>query len=182
MDQGEMNNSSRNTSLIYAVPVLQVVGYKNSGKTALVCSLIAALSNAGLRVGSAKHDAHEFRLDDPETDSEKHLSYGAVETVLTSSRATRSMRKKPTSLGDIAVQLAGRADIVIAEGFKSAPYPKIALIRHSDDIEGLFTQAADIRLWISWEESVGGTPLPALWIKDEASVLDAAVTLARSLL
>lgn len=169
-------------SFVPAVPVLQIIGYKNSGKTALVCRLIAALTAGGLRVGSAKHDAHDFRLDDLGTDSEKHLSHGAVETVLTSSTATRSMRKSSTSLDDIARQLVGKVDILIAEGFKSARHPKIALIRHDGDMEALPAQAANIRLWISWEKPVGRTSPPTLWLKHEDSVLEAAVSLARSLL
>lgn len=167
-----------------AVPVLQIIGYKNSGKTTLSCKLIAALTAGGLRVGSAKHDAHEFQLDDSGTDSERHLSHGAVETVLTSSTATRTMRRSPSSLEDIAGQLAGRVDILIAEGFKSAHYPKIALIRHARNMEALLAQADDIRLWVSWEkESVSTTTTaPILLFRHEDAVLEAAVSLARSLL
>lgn len=171
-----------NNFIVPAVPVLQIVGYKNSGKTTLACKLIALLTAQGLRVGSAKHDAHEFPLDEPETDSEKHLSHGALETVLTSSTATRYMRKSPTSLDDIAQQLAGKVDIVIAEGFKSERYPKIALIHHIDEMRDLLTQATDIRLWVSWEEPVGHPFPPILPIKDQDSVLEEAISLARSLL
>jgi len=178
-----MNITSGGDFNIPAVPVLQIVGYKNSGKTTLACKLIAALTAEGLRVGSAKHDAHDFRLDDPETDSEKHLSHGAIETVLTSSTATRSMRRSGASLDDIAQQFVGKGDIVIAEGFKSARYPKIALIHHEDEKHDLLAQAADIRLWISWEEPIDLNSLPPiLSIKDQASVLKEAISLARSLL
>ncbi|MDK8180214.1 molybdopterin-guanine dinucleotide biosynthesis protein B [Paenibacillus sp. UMB4589-SE434] len=189
-----MSIPSGDNFIVRAVPVLQIIGYKNSGKTTLACKLIAALTAQGLRVGSAKHDAHEFRLDDYETDSEKHLSHGALETILTSSTATRSMRKSSTSLDEIAQQLYGKVDIIIAEGFKSARYPKIALIHHAVEMRDLLAQAADIRLWISWEahedlQEQGLTLQIAdisskliLYIKEQEDILHKAISLARSLL
>jgi len=177
-----MNNPSSDDYISPVVPVLQIIGYKNSGKTTLACKLIAALTSEGLRVGSAKHDAHEFRLDDPETDSQKHLSHGAIETILTSSTSTRAMRKSPTSLGEIAHQLHGKVDILIAEGFKSARYPKIALIHHADEMRDLLDQCADIRLWVSWEEPGSFPSSPILSMKDQTEVLKEAISLARSLL
>lgn len=175
-----------------SVPVLQIVGYKNSGKTTLACRLIQALSMQGIRVGSAKHDAHHFELDDPGTDSSKHLLHGAVETVLTSRNATRVMRKSETSLEEITQSMAGRADLLIAEGFKSAGYPKIALIRDVEEMNALRDQAANIRLWISWEENISvdpvpsslgaNTPLVILPLMDQALVDQAILSLAKSLL
>lgn len=138
------------------VPVLQIIGYKNSGKTTLACRLIHALSARGIRVGSAKHDAHGFTLDDPGTDSSRHLLHGAVETVLTSPQATRIMRQAETSLEEIVQSMQGRVDLLIAEGFKSAPYPKIALLRHKDDRITLEQEATNIRLWLSREGAADG--------------------------
>ncbi|NQX45513.1 molybdopterin-guanine dinucleotide biosynthesis protein B [Paenibacillus tritici] len=175
------------------VPVLQIIGYKNSGKTTLACRLIHALSAQGIRVGTAKRDAHDFRLDDPGTDSSRHLLHGAVETVLTSSEATRVMRKSGTSLEDIAQSMHGRVDLLIAEGFKSADYPKIALIRRSEDRIMLQKEASNICLWLSWEEtadrhsaasqawkSQNGSPI--LPLRDQALVDQEILALALSLL
>lgn len=174
-----MKNDSKRTE----VPVLQIVGYKNSGKTTLVCKIIAALTAEGYRVGSAKHDAHEFRLDDPTTDSDLHLSSGALETILTSQTATRAMRKSSTSLHEIAQQLAGKVDILIAEGFKTATYPKIALIHHHDEMRDLLSQSSDIRLWISWEEPATPPQIPSIIsIKDQELVLKEAISLAKMLI
>lgn len=89
-----MTMESQHAAVQRPVPVLQIVGYKNSGKTTLACRLIHALSAQGLRVGSAKHDAHQFQLDDPGTDSSRHLLHGAVETVLT-------RRRRPGSCADL---------------------------------------------------------------------------------
>lgn len=180
---------------IDSVPVLQVIGYKNSGKTTLSCKLIAALTAKGIRVGSAKHDAHTFELDDPGTDSSKHLASGALETVLTSKTATRVMRESETSLEQIAEQMKGRVDILIAEGFKTAAYPKIALLRDQNDMESLLQQASNIKLFISWQSSMAEeahqlqqqlynnlTDIPIVFIHHETSVLQHSVSLALSLL
>lgn len=176
-----------------SVPVLQVIGYKNSGKTTLSCKLIAALSARGVRVGSAKHDAHTFELDDAGTDSSKHLASGALEAVLTSKTATRIMRESETSLDQIAEQMNG-VDLLIAEGFKTATYPKIALLRDQNDMESLLRQASNIKLFISWQssldeeaykcqlESYGYTEIPIVFIHNETSVLQHSISLALSLL
>ncbi|CAH8713620.1 molybdopterin-guanine dinucleotide biosynthesis protein B [Paenibacillus thiaminolyticus] len=168
--------------------VVQIVGYKNSGKTTLACKLIAALTEEGYRVGTAKRDAHQFTLDDAGTDSARHLEHGAVETVLTSGKATRWMRQAPTSLSDIAVCMCGRVDIVIAEGFKREPFPKIALVRDPAQLSDLIQETTNVRLWISWfspeaamnGESDGSLP-PLLSICDEEAVLDRALSVCRSL-
>lgn len=141
--------------------ILQIVGYKNSGKTTLACKLIAALTEEGYRVGTAKRDAHQFALDDAGTDSACHLEHGAVETVLTSGTATRWMRQAPTSLSDIAAWMSGRVDIMIAEGFKREPFPKIALVRDLGQMSELLRETANVRLWISWfspEAVMSGSP------------------------
>lgn len=175
-----------------SVPVLQIVGYKNSGKTTLACRLIRALSTQGLRVGSAKHDAHHFQLDDPGTDTSMHLLHGAVETVLTSSEATRTMRKSETSLEEIVQSMYGQVDLLIAEGFKAADYPKIALIRNADEMITLRNQATNICLWLSWEEdanmnnvaspfSKNTTPV-ILSLRDQALIDQEVLSLALSLL
>lgn len=184
-DSGAMNN---------VVPVLQIIGYKNSGKTTLACKLISELTACGARVGSAKHDAHEFQLDDDGTDSQRHLSHGALETVLTSKSATRVMSQAPMTLDEIASSMYGRVDILIAEGFKSARYPKIALLRELDEQQKLLCEASNIRLWISWtgtgeerdpaslSEPPSNSTAPMLALKDETTVIKSALHLALSLL
>lgn len=173
------------------LPVLQIVGYKNSGKTTLACKAIAELSARGLRVGSAKHDAHRFQLDEPGTDSSKHLTHGSVETVLTSNTATRWMRQNPTTLCEISSMLNGRVDIIIAEGFKNASYPKIALIRESYQMEALIQETSDVRLWISWlnpeklasNKTYTQQPIaaPIISIHDEEVVMNSIQSLVLSL-
>lgn len=182
------------TTTTCSVPILQVVGYKNSGKTTLSCKLIAAFTAKGIRVGSAKHDAHQFELDDIGTDSSKHLASGAIQTVLTSETATRLMRPSEMALEEIAEHMEGSIDLLIAEGFKAAPYPKIALLRDPHDLDHLLKQISNVKLIVSWESSLseeayrtqltsyGYSDIPLVFIHNEASVLQESISLALSLL
>src|SRR5699024_3077534 len=59
--------------------IIQVVGYKNSGKTTLASQIIGILASKGLRVASLKHHGHGgLPLGFENTDSEKHKQAGAI--------------------------------------------------------------------------------------------------------
>lgn len=57
---------------------IHIVGRKNSGKTTLVCDLVAELTRRGLRVATIKHTHHRHELDTPGKDSHKHREAGAA--------------------------------------------------------------------------------------------------------
>ena len=57
---------------------IHIVGRKNSGKTTLVCDLVAELTRRGLRVATIKHTHHRHELDTPGKDSHKHRESGAA--------------------------------------------------------------------------------------------------------
>ncbi|MFS0723524.1 molybdopterin-guanine dinucleotide biosynthesis protein B [Paenibacillus sp. 1P07SE] len=112
--------------------VVQIVGYKNAGKTTLLCKLLRHLKASGLRVGTVKHDGHDFELDHPGTDTWKHQEAGADAVAITSARQTAWIRKQPSELADL---LAGMTDmdVVLVEGFKRANHPKLVMLRGPDD-------------------------------------------------
>lgn len=116
--------------------VLQVVGYKNAGKTTLVCELVGMLSAAGVRVGTLKHDAHDADPEPEGADTRGHREAGAFMTGLTSSARTSWVREEPTALADMLdyLQAAG-AQAAIVEGFKTAPHPKLVLLRGREDTD-----------------------------------------------
>jgi molybdopterin-guanine dinucleotide biosynthesis protein B len=112
--------------------VLCVIGRKNAGKTGLTVALAAELNRRGYRVMTVKH-GHGFLIDSPGKDSWRHRHEGgAVRTVMAGPRDFAVVGGWPgeeMSLRELVERFLWDADIVLAEGFKSAPEPKIEIFR-----------------------------------------------------
>jgi molybdopterin-guanine dinucleotide biosynthesis protein B len=115
------------------VPVVTFVGKSGAGKTTFVEQVVRALKAAGLRVGVAKHTHHLVEFDQPGKDSWRFAQAGGDVVVLGTPRGFTLFDRAGEEVGllDIARQLDGRVDIVIAEGYKTAPVPKIAVVRRA---------------------------------------------------
>ncbi len=124
-------------------PVIQIVGYKNSGKTTLVTALIRLSVQQGLRVAVIKHDAHEFQMDHPGTDTYAHTEAGAAAIAITSPLRTAMIQEQPATLDQLIQQLVGGSekgyDLILVEGFKQEHYPKVVLVADEQGIELLHT-------------------------------------------
>jgi molybdopterin-guanine dinucleotide biosynthesis protein B len=133
-------------------PVIGISGYKNAGKTTLTERLIAELTARGLSVSSVKHAHHSVDIDEPGRDTHRHREAGAYEVALaTSSRFAimHELRGAPEpQLNEILSRLAP-VDLIIVEGFKSEPIPKIEVRREgaaralATDIPGIIAIASD---------------------------------------
>ena len=111
-------------------PLVCIVGYSGAGKTTLMVNLIASLTRCGLRVGTIKHDAHGFQMDHPGKDSFRHKAAGAATSIISSPHQLAMVTDvdhdhAPQDL----LPMLGTMDIVLAEGFKRAPLPKIEVFR-----------------------------------------------------
>lgn len=119
-----------------ATPVLSIAGRKNSGKTTLVVALAAELKRRGYRIASVKHGHHEFEIDQPGRDSWRHVHEGGVEAVLIVSSAKIALvmqtpkEQSPETLIDDFLQEKGY-DLILVEGYKFGPFPKIEVFRRS---------------------------------------------------
>ncbi|HIH92957.1 TPA: molybdopterin synthase [Methanosarcina acetivorans] len=122
--------------------VISVVGYKKSGKTALVSALVRHLSGFGT-VGTVKHMG-EQRLNPGETDTGRHFDAGADMVVgITGSELVSFARD--SSLENALDMLCDRGlDFAVVEGFKDSNLPKIVI----EGLEGVsnvvFRVPADI--------------------------------------
>lgn len=134
-----------------SLPVVQIVGYKNSGKTTLVAALVRLLKAEGYRVGTAKHDAHDFTMDHPGTDTWEHQEAGADVTAISSSSRTAVLSNQSATLEQLLAHML-HLDIVLVEGFKQEQYPKLVLIRRADDLP-LLDQLHNIRAIVVWPEA-----------------------------
>ncbi|MDO4268586.1 MAG: molybdopterin-guanine dinucleotide biosynthesis protein B [Eubacteriales bacterium] len=147
----------RNRPLLFAVS-----GVKNSGKTTLIRQLIPVLSEMGLKTAVIKHDGHEFEADVPGTDSYSHMQAGAYGTAVFSGTKYMLVKQKAVTELELAEQFP-EADVILLEGMKYSPYPKIELVRQGNSAEPvcdpktLFAVVTDIegfRTPSGWEERI----------------------------
>ncbi|EFM11798.1 molybdopterin-guanine dinucleotide biosynthesis protein B [Paenibacillus curdlanolyticus YK9] len=130
--------------------VIQIVGYKNTGKTTVVCRLTELLKQGGYTVATMKHDAHDFEMDKEGTDTWRHQQAGADLTIITSPHQTAILQKRETPLEQL-IQAWGHVDFVLVEGFKTANYPKFILVKSEQDIDLVRTLHKPIAI-IAWPD------------------------------
>ncbi len=105
-----------------------VVGWKNSGKTGLMERLVAEFSARGLSVSTIKHAHHAFDVDQPGKDSYRHRKAGATEVLVSGGARFALMHElrgddEPTF--EALLSRLAPVDLVLVEGFKRDPHPKI---------------------------------------------------------
>ncbi len=115
-------------------PAVCIVGKKNSGKTTLVVALAARLKRDGFRVATIKHGHHAFESDEPGRDSWRHFNEGEAEASIMCGTGkvalTLRIDGEPDPEELIRSFYAGRGyDVVLVEGFKHGPLPKIEVFR-----------------------------------------------------
>ena len=108
--------------------VYGVTGWKNAGKTTLVERLVTEISGRGITVSTIKHAHHSADIDEPGRDSFRHREAGAREVMLATPERwalMHELRGAPEpKVEDLIARLAP-IDLVLIEGFKRAPHPKI---------------------------------------------------------
>ncbi|RJX41720.1 molybdopterin-guanine dinucleotide biosynthesis protein B [Paenibacillus pinisoli] len=158
--------------------IIQLVGYKNTGKTTSVCRLTERYKGLGLRVGTIKHDAHDFQIDTPGTDTWKHQAAGADITAITSASRTAILKQSKSELDALIAAIAQDVDIILIEGFKTAPYPKLVFAREADQLRLLESVSQPIAL-VGWPEALAAfsaeeyrlePTLPVIPIDDEEAL------------
>lgn len=108
--------------------IYSVVAYSGTGKTTLLEKLIPELKKHGLRVAVLKHDAHEFEVDREGKDSWRMTRAGADISAVASATHAAIMENRPVPTEELLGRLRD-VDIILTEGYKHGPWPKIALLR-----------------------------------------------------
>lgn len=153
--------------------VCQIVGYKNRGKTTLIRALIPILRGQGFSVAVIKHDVHGFEADRPGTDTWLHREAGAAAVSITSHESSYVWESRSRSLKELVSGFV-RYDYVLVEGFKDEDFPKIVLIRETEDLE-LIDRLRNVKAAVCWPEMVALAQLaplgcPAFEIGDPQAV------------
>ncbi|MBD8067562.1 molybdopterin-guanine dinucleotide biosynthesis protein B [Bacillus sp. PS06] len=125
------------------IPIVQVIGYQNSGKTTLIEKIIEELSSDGCKIGTIKHHGHGGLPDisDKGKDTERHRVAGAVASSIEGNGTLQlHVSKDSWKLKEILefYQLLD-LDLIIIEGYKQASFPKVVIIREQSDLELLTT-------------------------------------------
>jgi len=127
--------------------VFGIAGYSGSGKTTLLEKLIPHLTARGLKVSVIKHAHHGFDIDRPGKDSYRHREAGATEVLLSCGERWALMHElrneKEPALDDLLVRLSP-CDLVLVEGFKSEPIPKLEVYRQANGKPPLYPGRDDV--------------------------------------
>ncbi len=120
---------------------LGVAGWSGSGKTTLVLRLIPALLGRGVSVSTIKHAHHNFDVDKRGKDSWEHRQAGAREVLVASGRRWALMHELREEAEPPLAALLARlspVDLVLVEGYKREPHPKLVVHRADVGAEPLW--------------------------------------------
>jgi molybdopterin-guanine dinucleotide biosynthesis protein B len=142
-----------------APSILCFAGRSNSGKTTLIERVIPALTRAGYRVATVKHAGHGFELDTEGKDSWRHKQAGASAVVVLSKGSMAMFADVSEEMKVEEVRdkfLDSQIDLIIAEGWKSEGYPKIAVVR--EELSELNTSLDGLMAIVSMKPITASVP------------------------
>lgn len=112
-----------------------IAGWSGSGKTTLIAKLIPEFATRGIRVSTIKHSSHAFEIDKPGKDSHIHRQAGAFEVMVSSARRWALMHENrdgpEASLEELVARMSP-VDLLLVEGFKAYPHPKVEVYREAN--------------------------------------------------
>jgi molybdopterin-guanine dinucleotide biosynthesis protein B len=117
--------------------IIGVVGWKDTGKTTFVESLVRLLKAKGYSVGTVKHIHGGASLEPEATDSMKHLGAGAAITVAAGKDITVILDRSGDDLSRVITRYLWACDYIVVEGFKESGVPKIVVLADGEDIPGV---------------------------------------------
>lgn len=159
----------------FTTPVIGIAGWKKSGKTTLAVRLIEEFTRRGLKVASVKHAHHEFQVDDADTDSARHRRAGAGEVAVIGGKRwaiMHEMKDEPEPNLDEVLSWLSPADLVIVEGYKSAPIPKIEARRAAQQDRRPLAPHDPTVIAIAADHETGEAGLPSFSLDDIAGLAD----------
>lgn len=116
------------------IPILGIAAWSGTGKTTLLEALLPRLRERGWPTAVIKHAHHQFDVDKPGKDSHRLRQAGAAPMVVASNRRFALMMETPgqdePDLPALVAQVAAlEPALILVEGFKAWPLPKLELHR-----------------------------------------------------
>ena len=133
-----------------SIPLIGFSAFSGTGKTTLLKQVIPLLKQKELRVAVIKHAHHHFDLDQPGKDSFELRKAGADKTIICTTTRMAVITEFPTPdaeppLQDIIDSIDTESfDLILVEGYKHLPFPKIELHRKSVGKPYLYQQDPNI--------------------------------------
>ncbi|WP_068114557.1 molybdopterin-guanine dinucleotide biosynthesis protein B [Tropicimonas marinistellae] len=152
--------------------VFGVTGWKNTGKTGLMERLVTEITARGHRVSTIKHAHHSTDVDQPGRDSYRHREAGATEVMLASPNRwalMHELRGAPEPPLDALLEKLSPVDLVLIEGFKREPHPKIETYR-STVAKSLLAERDDTIRAIAADCAVQSGGRPVFDLDDTAGI------------
>jgi len=125
------------------MPIIAVVGSRQSGKTTTVEAMVSGLTKKGYRVATAKHIPEaDFTIDTKEKDTWRHAQAGAKTIMSVAPNELTIIKKVDTTeydLNALVEQCEKEADILILEGFrklvaKNLSIPKVVTLKTAKEV------------------------------------------------
>lgn len=125
----KLSNSHSNqfTPEKHSGQILAICGFSGSGKTTLLEELVKILVKRGLRVGAVKHSSHGFDIDQPGKDTDRLFRAGADVSLVGPNEGAHRWHKGNISLNQVLDRMMNDHDLVLVEGFRETPLPKVWL-------------------------------------------------------
>lgn len=122
--------------------ILQIVGYKNTGKTTLMMHTVQFLKSQGFNIATIKHHGHDMddiTLQGDDVDHMKHFQAGADQSIIQGTSYQQSVtRKYRQSLDEIINEsVTIETNFILVEGFKEANFDKVLVYRDKSELNVL---------------------------------------------
>ncbi|MDQ6893784.1 MAG: molybdopterin-guanine dinucleotide biosynthesis protein B [Acidobacteriota bacterium] len=151
------------------------VGGHNAGKTAVVVDLVPRLQARGFKVGSLKHTTKDADDDVAGKDSHRHAVAGSSPAAFVTPSRTTVRRFGPEEpLEALLAREFRDCDVVLVEGYKSLPIPRIEVVRAGTarpPVPGASARISD-------GSSEGPDEIPSYLFGDGDAIADRVIALA----
>ncbi|WP_224371462.1 molybdopterin-guanine dinucleotide biosynthesis protein B [Hyalangium versicolor] len=113
------------------LPAVSIIGWSGAGKTTLVERLVPELRSRGLRVGVVKHSSDAHPLHRAGSDTARFEQGGAALVAFATPAGVQlSVSDAPEqALLPLLERFRDRVDVVLVEGWKDGPLPKLEVWR-----------------------------------------------------
>ena len=153
----------------YPVPIIGIAGWKKSGKTTLTTRLVGRSTRRGWGAGAVGPGPRAFRPGAGGRDGPRHRRAGARQVAIVSGARwaiVTELDGAPEPNFEEIVAALEPADLVIVEGYKSAPIPKIEARREASWTKRSLAAEDPRVIAIAADHEVSGESVPVYALDD----------------